>query len=313
MLGISKEEKIFITGASGMVGTTLVNILKNYGYNILDTKIDLTNDAIVNSYFFQNKPDYVIHLAAKVGGVKANTDYIADFYNENIRINTNVLHFSHKYKVKKVLSLLSTCIYPDKINYPLTEDQIHNGPPHESNYSYAYTKRMLDIQSKAYRQQYNDNFITVIPNNIFGKYDNFDLEQSHVIPAIIRKIFEAKRTKIQPEFWGDGSPIREFTYSNDIANIILFMLENYNKEEPINIGNTEQYSIKQIVDLVANIFKYDGDIKWNAKSTGQFKKPSDNSKFKLIFGKNFNYTPLKDGLIEVCEWFTNNYPNIRGF
>ena len=228
-------------------------------------------------------------------------------------MNTNVLYCSHKYKVKKVLSLLSTCIYPDKATYPLTEDQIHNGPPHESNYTYAYTKRMLDIQSKAYRQQFGDNFTTIVPNNLYGPEDNFDLNSSHVIPAIIRKIYEAKLNNSNVEMWGDGSALREFTFVNDLSNIILFMLESYNDKEPINVGNTNEYSIKFLVETISKILNFNNEIIWDiTKPSGQLRKKSSGKKFRLIYGTNFNYTKLEDGLEKTCEWFKENYPNIRG-
>ena len=162
-----------------------------------------------------------------MGGLKANLNNLGSFYYENIIINSNVLEASRKFNVKKVVSLLSTCVYPDKITYPLTEEQIHNGKPHDSNYGYAYAKRMLDVQSQAYRDQYGCNFITAIPNNLFGENDNFDLENSHLIPAIIRKVHEAKMNNSDIILWGDGSPLREFTYSKDLAKIILFLLNNY--------------------------------------------------------------------------------------
>ena len=155
---------------------------------------------------------------------------LADFYTENMKINTNILHGAYTHNVTKVVSLLSTCVYPDKASYPLTEEQIHNGSPHKSNYAYAYAKRMLDIQSQAYHDQYGCNFVTAVPNNLYGEHDNFHLKDSHVIPAMIRKMYEAKETQTDVVLWGDGSPLREFTYSPDLAQILLFVLENYDKK-----------------------------------------------------------------------------------
>jgi GDP-L-fucose synthase len=173
---------------------------------------------------------------------------------------------------------------------------------------------MVDVMSRAYRQQYGCNFITAIPNNLYGENDNFDLENGHVIPTLIRKIWEAKITD-QPsvECWGDGSPLREFTYSEDIAYILLFLIEHYDGEHPINIGNTGEYSIKEVVNLLCEYLEYDGKIIWNpAMPSGQYRKPSSNAKLLELGWKEENYTPLKKGLKKTCEWFIMNYPNVRG-
>lgn len=311
------KEKILITGSYGMVGSALRKMLPKTANIISPLKsYDLRNEGAVFNIVSHYQPDYIIHLAAKVGGVKANSDYLGDFYTDNIRINTNVLRMAHEFKVKKVLSVLSTCVYPDRVMYPLTEDQIHNGPPHKSNYAYAYTKRMLDIQSKAYRDQYGDNFITAIPNNLYGEDDQFHLEKSHVIPAIIRKMYEAQLQNEHVELWGDGSPMREFTYSKDLAWILLFLLEHYDGKEPINVGNTEEYSIKFVAEYIADVLDFKNGIKWNSsKPNGQFRKPSSNKKFKDLLkttGQKFAYTDLMSGLQDTCTWFLEHYPHIRG-
>jgi GDP-L-fucose synthase len=259
------------------------------------------------------QPDTLIHLAARVGGVKGNTDYVADFYSENIRMNTNVLDAANFLKVNKVVSLLSTCIYPDAVNYPLTPDQIHDGPPHPSNFGYAYAKRMLHVQSMAISQQYGGNFIVAVPGNIYGPCDNFDLECGHVIPAIIRKVWEAKNSSSIPEFWGSGKSLREFTYSEDVAGALLFLLENYESPDPINIGKTGESTIKDVVNLVCEELEYYDDVFWDlTKPEGQYRKPSDNSKFREIGWNTSSYTSLRDGIKLTCNWFKENYPTIRG-
>lgn len=259
------------------------------------------------------QPDAVIHLAARVGGVKGNTDFVADFYSENVIMNCNVLDACHQSGVEKVVSLLSTCVYPDDVTYPLTEDQIHNGQPHESNFGYAYAKRMLDVHSRALRQQHGRNYICAVPNNLYGPNDNFDLENGHVIPAIIRKLWEAKAVGDTATFWGDGSPLREFTFSSDIAKALIFVLENYSGSEPINIGSTEETSISNVVKTVSRLLGYKSNITWDAKMpSGQYKKPSSNSKFLSIGWKKEDYTSLDDGLETTIKWFTKNYPNLRG-
>ena len=256
------------------------------GENIVKTnsrEFDLTNLTDALNMLRKYHPTHVIHLAAKVGGIKANMQNMADFYRDNILINTNVLEAARIYKVEKVLSLMSTCVYPDKNQFPLQEASLHDGNPHVSNYGYAYAKRMLDVQTRAYRQQYGCNFITAIPNNLFGEHDNFDLENSHVIPAIIRKIHEAKKNNKSVVLWGDGSPMREFTYSKDMAKALMFVLENYRDGSPINVGNTQEYSIKEVALTISNIMGFDGEIGWDtSKPSGQYRKPSSGAKLEKL-------------------------------
>ena len=296
-----------VTGGTGMVGTAFKSLLPQAEF--------ITKEQFHNlSYDINNK--FVFHLAAKVGGVKANTDYVADFYYENSNLNEKILHYAFTNSAQKVVSLLSTCVYPDApyIQYPLTEDQLHLGPPHESNFGYAYAKRMVDVMSRAYRQQHGCNFITAIPNNLYGENDNFDLENSHVIPALIRKVWEAKiNDKNYVECWGDGAPLREFTYSKDIAKILLFLLENYNQPEPINIGNTDEYSIKEVVEIICKQLDYNGEVIWQTdKPSGQHRKPSCNQKLLDLGWKKEDYTSLENGLKKTCNWFIMTYPNVRG-
>lgn len=280
-------------------------------------ELDLTNYDSLSRYLEKNKKfDAIIHLAAKVGGVKANTDLVGDFAAINMEINQNILTAAARYSVPKVISLLSTCVYPDSayVSYPLTEDQLHVGPPHQSNFGYAYAKRFIDIQSRAYRKQYGCNFITAIPNNLYGESDNYEGENSHVIPAITRKIWEAKlNNSTHVEIWGDGSPLREFTYSGDIAQILLFLLDKYDGEYPVNIGNTHEISIKEVVNIIKKELGYCGDIIWNTdKPSGQFRKPSSNDKLISLGWDSNRYTSFHSGIEKVCKWFTVNYPNLRG-
>lgn len=305
--------KILITGGTGMVGSAFEHIYPKRNIIICPRTYDLRISQHAQRVLQNIRPDAIIHLAAKVGGVKANMEYLGDFYRDNILINTNVLEAARKFKVKKVVSLLSTCIYPDEVNYPLTEDQIHNGPPHPSNYAYAYAKRMLDIQSRAYRDQYGCNFITAIPNNLFGEHDNFDLENSHVLPAIIRKVYEAKLNGTSVSLWGDGSPLREFTYSRDLAEILLFLLDHYNEPDPINVGNTNEISIKEAAETICEIMDFKGEINWDTtKPKGQHRKPSSNSKLLDLGWRKENYTNFKKALTKTCEWVILKYPSIRG-
>ena len=295
-----------------MVGSALQRVIPN-GIFISSKDCDLRNARSTRKIIEAYRPDAVIHLAAKVGGIKANMENLGDFYRENILINTNVLESAHINNVKKVVSLLSTCIYPNEVTYPLTEEQIHNGPPHRSNYAYAYAKRMLDIQSQAYREQYGCNFITAVPNNLFGENDNYDLNDSHVIPAMMHKMFRAKQNNESVTLWGDGSPLREFTYSLDLANILMFLLEHYDGVEPLNVGNTGEHSIKEVAELVATHIGFDGEIVWDVdKPKGQFRKPSDNTKLLELGWKPEKYTDFNEAMESSCEWFQKNLKSARG-
>jgi GDP-L-fucose synthase len=306
------EEKILVTGGTGMVGVALQRELPHAQF-LSSKSCDLTNQEATESLFEQREIERIIHLAAKVGGIKANSDNLATFCYENSMMNNNLLHTAQKHGVTKILSLLSTCVYPDLASYPLTEEQIHDGRPHSSNYAYAYAKRMLDVQSRAYRDQYGCNFITAVPNNLFGENDNFDLENSHVIPAIIRKVYEAKQNGGNVTLWGDGAPLREFTYTPDLAKILHFVLENYDDPTPLNVGNTVEIEIKRVALLIAEIFDFKGELKWDStKPKGQFRKPSDNSKLLKLGWSAADYTPFPDALESACHWFAENYPKVRG-
>jgi len=301
-----------ITGASGLLGSEILKISPDSD-SISSKYFDLTE----TSHLRLNpngKFDTVIHCAARVGGVKANTDYVADFFDDNIKMNMNVLD-ACKHDNLKLVSVLSTCVYPDApyVKYPLTEDQLHLGPPHPSNFGYAYAKRMLEVQSRAYRKQHGCNFITVIPNNLYGPNDNYDLESSHVVPALIRKFHEASISgSKEVVIWGSGKPLREFTYSKDAAKIILWLAENYDGEKPVNIGNPEQVSIEKLALTISGEMRFKGTIRFdNTKPDGQYQKPSSNE-FLRSLGWKGEYTPLRDGLSETIKSFKERYPNVRG-
>ena len=302
---------ILVTGGSGMVGHAFSQVETDEEICLLSSRVcDLRNKKETYELLEHLKPTAVIHLAARVGGIQANMNHMAEFYSDNILINTHVLEASKRSGVKKVVSLLSTCVYPDQVTYPLTENQIHNGQPHSSNFAYAYAKRMLDIQSRAYRQQYGCNFITAVPNNLFGENDNYHLKDSHVIPAIMHKMLKSQD---KVELWGNGSPLREFTYSVDLANILLFLLENYEDPEPINVGNTQEFSIREIADKIKDFMGFKGTIEWDTtKPSGQFRKPSSNKKLQDLGWSTDNYTPLEVSLEKSCRWFKTNYPYVRG-
>ncbi len=311
-------DTILVTGATGLLGSEIVRLLPNaVGISSSDCDL-LSKDSLLDYIRGLNRHgrtiETVIHCAARVGGVKANTDYVSDFFEDNITINSNVTSACFAKKIKLV-SILSTCIYPDApyVKYPLTEDQLHMGPPHSSNYGYAYAKRMLEVQSRAYRQQYGCNFVTVIPNNLYGPNDNFSLHSGHVIPALIRKIYEAKiNNRPTVEVWGTGRAIREFTLASDAAQIILWIAETHNDNAPVNIGNTSSTSISDLAELIASHVGFSGKIIFDkSKPEGQYEKPSSNQKLKSL-GWSKDYTPLSEGIRQTANSFVSQYPNVRG-
>jgi GDP-L-fucose synthase len=306
-------KRILVTGATGLLGSEIIGLSQgSIGLTSKDCDLTDSNHAILT--LEDGRVDTVIHCAARVGGVKANTEYVADFFDDNVKMNMNVLNACRE-KNLKLVSVLSTCIYPDApyVKYPLTEDQLHMGPPHPSNFGYAYAKRMLEVQSRAYRQQHECNFISVIPNNLYGVNDNYDLNSGHVIPALIRKFYEAKIfDQKRVDIWGSGKPMREFTFARDAAKIILWLAENYDWAEPINIGNPEQVSIMELANMIAEEIGYEGDGNFDrSKPDGQYQKPSSNEKLKSLGWKE-EYTPLREGLRETIKAFKEKYPNVRG-
>lgn len=321
---------ILITGGSGLLGKALIHAAASCNltyYNPTSTELNLHDLANVKKYLsncecvdgqgMYSKFNYAFHLAAKVGGIKTNMSELGSFYYDNIRINSNFLQACIEHNIPKVISVLSTCVYPDGpyVSYPLTEEQLHMGPPHDSNFGYAYAKRMLDVQTRAYRKQYGVKYVTVIPNNLFGENDNFHLEDSHVIPALMRKIWEAKlNNSPSVEIWGDGSPLREFTYSGDIARILLKVAQEYNEEAPLNIGNTEEHSIASVAKKLVEHLEYDGKLVFNvSKPSGQFRKPSSNKRLlEKTSWKAEDYTSFDIALKKTCDWFKIAYPNVRG-
>jgi GDP-L-fucose synthase len=308
-------KKILVTGGTGLVGSAIKTISKNYNYDFIflsSKDCDLTNYTATFEIFSNYAPDCVIHLAACVGGLFKNMKYKVDMFEKNILINTNVLKVCHEIGVKKVVSCLSTCIFPDKTTYPIDETMLHNGVPHFSNDAYAYSKRMLDVQSRAYQEQYNDNFICVIPTNIYGPNDNFNLHDSHVIPGLIHKCYLAKQKGEPFVIAGTGTPLRQFIYSEDLAILILWALENYNEIEPIilSVSENDEKSINFVATCIAKKFNYDNIIFDKEKPDGQFKKTANNSKL-LERIQNFHFTPIEEGISKTVEWFEANYKNSR--
>lgn len=309
--------KILVTGGSGLVGSSLKSIqnqFHDYNFIFLSSHMcDLTNYNQTLNYFEQEKPDFVIHLAANVGGLFKNMKYKVDMLETNLSINSNVLKASYIVGVKKLIACLSTCIFPDKISYPINETMLHLGPPHYSNDSYAYAKRILEIQCRAYREQYGCNYVCVIPTNIYGLNDNFHLEDAHVIPALIHKCWLAKQSGNNFVVSGSGTPLRQFIYSEDLAKLIMIVLEKYDDVEPIilSVGEEEEVSIGQIAQMIADKFDYSENMIFDLSlPDGQFKKTANNSKLLNLIG-NFEFIKMKQGIDKTIEWFIENYNFIR--
>ncbi len=304
--------KTLITGANGLVGSAIKQLNLPDAVFIGREDLDLTDSVGTKEYFAEIKPERVIHLAAVVGGVGSNMSHPGSFFRDNILINTNVLEAARLAGVKKLISLMSTCVFPDKIEYPINEKDLHNGPPHPSNFGYAYAKRMLDVQSRAYRKEWGCDYIIGIPTNIYGPYDNFSLTDGHVLPALIHKIYLAKQNNTDLTVWGTGKPLREFIYSSDIAKLITWALDNYDEESPIIIFSPgTEISIKELVELIASKMHFTGKIIFDeSKPDGQYRKPSDTAKIKKYL-PDFEFTDMDKGLEETINWFNNNYPNIK--
>ena len=299
-------KKVLITGGGGMVGSAMESPLK-----LTRDYCDLLNRKQTNRFFSAVKPDGVIHCAGKVGGIGGNSNYKGEYFYNNIMINTNVIEAARQAGTKNLVAFLSTCVFPDNVKYPLTVDQVHQGEPHFSNYPYAYAKRMADVQIRAYREQYELNYTSIIPSNIYGPNDNFNLDHGHVMPMLIHKLYLAKKNKTDFVVWGSGKPLREFIYSKDIAKIAEWALFNYEGTDPLIISGDEEISIKDLVGLLVDEFKFKGKVKFDkTKPDGQYKKPSDNSKIKELL-PDFEYTPFEQGIKETVNWFKENYENAR--
>jgi GDP-L-fucose synthase len=297
--------KTLVTGGNGLVGSTIDSDFKPTREGL-----DLMNIDEVCEYIIHNDIDSIVHCAAKVGGIKANTEHLGQFYYDNITINTNILEAARKTKIKKVVSFLSTCVFPAEATYPLTSDQMHDGEPHPSNYAYAYAKRMLEVQSRAYRDEYGCNFVTVIPCNIYGPNDNYNLDSGHVIPSLIHKCYLAKKNNTNFEIWGTGRPYREFIYSKDVGYLTQWVLENYNDPEPLILSPDEEINIATLAQEIAWRMGFEGNIVYNQERDGIYKKPSDNSKLKSLV-PDYKFVPIEMGLQESIDWFIKNYDKAR--
>jgi len=308
---MKKDAKIYVAGHKGLVGSAIVRNLKSKGYtNIIGRthkELDLTNQEAVRRFFEEQKPEYVFLAAAKVGGIHANNIYPADFIYINLMIESNVIKAAHDFGVKKLLFLGSTCIYPKMAPQPIKEEYLLSGYLEQTNEAYAIAKIAGLEMCKFFKRQYGDNFISCMPTNLYGPNDNFDLNSSHVMPALIRKFHEAKINNApQVEVWGTGKPLREFLYVDDMADACVFLMENYDGEEHVNIGTGEEVSIAELANLIKEVVGYEGKLVFNTdKPDGTPRKLTDVSKLHSLGWKHT--IQLKDGIKLAYEWFKENY------
>ncbi len=306
---MNKNAKIYIAGHRGMVGSAIVKLLTEEGYENIVTKthreLDLTRQAAVEKFFEQEKPEYVFLAAAKVGGIMANSTSKAQFFYDNAMIALNIIHASYKAGVKKLMNLGSSCIFPKLAPQPLKEEFLLTGPLEETNDAYAVAKISAIKMCRFYNEQYGTNYLSVMPTNLYGMNDNFDLVSSHVFPAMIRKIHEAKENGGPVALWGDGSPLREFLYADDLADAVLFLMENKDWQDLgdfVNVGTGKDISIKDLAHLMARIIGYTGDFTWDTtKPNGTPRKLLDVSKLNNL-GWSAK-TSLKEGIRKTYKWY----------
>ena len=308
---MDSDSKILVAGARGLVGSAIVRNLRNKGYtNIIEgtrDDLDFTNQDETERYFCSEEPEYVFLAAAKVGGIMANKTRPAEFIYDNLMIQSNIINSAYNYGVKKLVFLGSSCIYPKHPNIPITEDQLMTGPLEPTNDAYAIAKIAGIRMCQAYRQQYGFNAISLQPTNLYGVNDNFNPESSHVIPGIMRRMHEAKLNgDSQFVCWGDGSPLREFLYIDDMAEACYICMNDYNDPEIINIGTGSDITIKELTEIIAKIIDYRGEIVWDtSKPNGTPRKVMNVDKLKSL-----GWSPkvgIRQGIYQTYEWFKENY------
>ena len=305
-----KNAKIFVAGSNGMVGSAIVRSLKRNGFTSIIEKsskeLDLKDQKAVQHFFKNEQLEYVFLAAAKVGGIHANNIYPATFIYDNLMIQSNVVNAAYENQVKKLLFLGSSCIYPKMAPQPLKEDYLLTGSLEPTNEAYAIAKIAGLKMCQFYQQQYGCNFISAMPTNLYGENDNFHLENSHVLPALLRKFIEAKQhNQSEVSIWGSGAPMREFLYVDDLAEACLFLMENYNEKETINIGTGEDITIKQLAETIQKIVKFEGNLVFDAsKPDGTPRKLLDVSKINNLGWKH--KINLNEGIIKTLNWLQAN-------
>ena len=307
---MSLNNNVIVFGGTGMVGTALKKIRPEWIY--LSSKDgDLRNIKNCAQLFVKHKPNKVIFLAASCGGLYKNLNDNYDMFINNMQMEINIIECCNQFNVKHGIFCLSTCVFPDKVNYPITEEQLHNGPPHSSNYGYAYAKRNMEIMCRLSNETYGSKFYCITPTNIYGENDNFNLENGHVIPALIHKAYLSKKYNKKLILRGSGKALRQFVYSSDVARIIQLLIFNDFPVDNYIISPKEEISIKKIAEIICNHLKLPHDSIYydTTYSDGQYKKTCDSS--KIIKLTNFKYTSFEDGIEKTIEWFNKHYPYIR--
>lgn len=305
------DAKIYVAGHRGLVGSAIVRNLEAKGYkNIIfrtHKELDLTNQEAVRTFFEEENPEYVFLAAAKVGGIHANNTYPADFIYDNLMIQNNVIKAAHDFKVKKLLFLGSTCIYPKMAPQPIKEEYLLTGSLEETNEAYAVAKIAGLEMCKFFKRQYGDNFISCMPTNLYGPNDNFDLKNSHVLPALIRKFHEAKVNNSEAvEVWGTGTPLREFLYVDDMADACVFLMENYDGEQHVNIGTGEEVSIRELAETVKEVVGFDGELVFNTDMPDG--TPRKLTTVDKLHGLGWKHKiSLDKGIKLAYNWFLENY------
>ena len=304
--------KVLVTGSNGLLGQALRKVLGNGHVYHTRKDVDLTNYEETFK-FFEDKilnegVNTVIHTAAKVGGVNANMNNNESFFKDNYVINSNVIKVCSILKIENFVNILSTCIFPhENITYPLTSEQIDNGVPHPSNYGYSYAKRLSGYETQIFRNVLNKNWYSVVPTNLYGPYDNFNLEDSHLIPGMIHRAYLAKKNNEKFVIWGDGSPLRQFVYSEDMARLIVWSLDNWNSEKHCMMIDETEVSVMDVARIISKKFGFnENDLIFDeTKPKGQFRKPAASDI------KDFKFKLIGDGINETIDWFIKNYENIR--
>src|SRR5213083_2251354 len=308
---MNKSDKIFVAGHRGMVGSAIVRRLESDGFNNLLTRdhsqLDLVNESAVAKFFAETRPTIVIVAAARVGGIKANDDFPVEFLLENLQIQNNVIHSAYESGVRKLLFLGSSCIYPKFAPQPIPETALLGGPLEPTNEAYAIAKIAGIKLCQAYAREYGANFISAMPTNLYGPNDNFDLETSHVLAALLRKAHEAKTCKARElAVWGSGKPRREFLHVDDLASACLLLLEKYDSPEIINIGCGEDISIRELAELICDVVGFNGDLAWDTtKPDGTPRKLLDVTRLHDLGWQPA--IPLRKGIARTYEWFLGNY------
>jgi len=317
---MSEKRIILVTGGSGLVGKAIETVVnqgekeENEEWIFLSSKdVNLLETESTRAIFKRYRPTHVIHLAAMVGGLFANMRANLDFFRNNMTMNDNILNISYEFGVKKVISCLSTCIFPDKTTYPIDESMVHLGPPHDSNFGYSYAKRMIDVLNRGYSQQHGCTFTSVIPCNVFGPHDNFNMQDGHVIPGLIHKAYKAKADGTDFHIWGTGKPLRQFIYSLDLGRLFIWAIRDYEDIEPIifSVDESDEISIAEVAKLVLEAFDFKGNVVYlTDKADGQYKKTASNAKLRKLL-PDFKFTPINEAIEATVKWFNDNYDVAR--